>query len=77
MRRLSEESAMVTPAVHGFDGAFHSIVVSEARTSPAAFSGTVPVRCFGGDGHGVQSTTKAKPFCAWPRPVGVRRRRAR
>jgi len=34
MRRLSEASAMVAPPVHDLDGAFQSMVVSEASTSP-------------------------------------------
>ena len=42
MRRLSEASAMVAPPVQDFDGAFHSMVVSEASTSPGTFSRTVP-----------------------------------
>ena len=42
IRRLSEASAMVAPPVHDFDGAFQTMVVSDASTSPAAFSRTVP-----------------------------------
>ena len=42
MRRFSEASAIVAPPVQDFDGAFHTMVVSEASTSPAAFSRTVP-----------------------------------
>ena len=33
---------MVAPPVHDFDGVFQTMVVSEASTSPAAFSRTVP-----------------------------------
>ena len=33
---------MVAPPVQDFDGAFQSMVVSEASTSPAAFSRAVP-----------------------------------
>ncbi len=36
MRRLSEAPAMVAPPVHDFDGAFRTMVVSEASTWPAA-----------------------------------------
>jgi hypothetical protein len=42
MRWLSEASAMVAPPVQDFDGVFRTMVVSEASTSPAAFSRTVP-----------------------------------
>ena len=42
IRRFSEASAMVAPPVHDLDGAFQTMVVSEASTSPAAFSRTVP-----------------------------------
>ena len=42
MRRFSEASAMVAPPVQDFDGAFQTMVVSEASTSPAAFSRTMP-----------------------------------
>jgi mannose-6-phosphate isomerase-like protein (cupin superfamily) len=34
---------MVAPPVQDFDGAFQTVVVSEASTSPAAFSRTVPL----------------------------------
>jgi hypothetical protein len=92
MRRLSELSAMVEPPVHDFDGTFQTIVVSEASTSPAAFSRTAPSppkhrtkirppsapftsQCARANSFAwVQSTTKAKPFCASqssPREVGV------
>ncbi len=43
MRRFREESAMVAPPVHDFDSALQAIVVSDASTSPAAFSRTVPL----------------------------------
>jgi hypothetical protein len=33
---------MVAPPVQDFDGAFHTMVVSEASTSSAAFSRTAP-----------------------------------
>ena len=70
------------PPVHDFEGAFQSMVVSEASTSPAAFSRTVPSppkertnkrppsapltsQCARANPLAwVQSTTKAKPFCA-------------
>ena len=42
IRRFSEASDMMAPPVHAFDGAFQTMVVSEASTSPAAFSRTVP-----------------------------------
>ena len=42
MRRFSEASAMVAPPVQDIDDAFQTLVVSEASTSPAAFSRTVP-----------------------------------
>ena len=82
MRRFSEASAMVAPPVHDFDGAFQTMVVSEASTSPATFSRTVPSppkqrtksrppsapltsQCASANSLAcVQSTTKAKPFCA-------------
>jgi hypothetical protein len=37
-RRFSEASDMVAPPVRDFEGAFQTMVVSEARTSPVAFS---------------------------------------
>jgi len=40
MRRFSEASAIVAPPIQAFDGMFHCMVVSEARTSPAMFSRT-------------------------------------
>jgi hypothetical protein len=43
IRRFSDASAMVAPPVHGFDGAFQTMVVSEASTSLATFSRTVPL----------------------------------
>jgi hypothetical protein len=58
MRRFSEASAMVAPPVHGFDGAFQTIVVSEARTSPATFSRTVPLP----SKHRTNSRPPAAPF---------------
>jgi hypothetical protein len=42
MRRFSDASAMVAPPVQDFDGAFQTMVVSEARTSPPTFSRTAP-----------------------------------
>ena len=33
---------MVAPPIQDFDGVFQTMVVSEASTSPAAFSRTVP-----------------------------------
>ena len=44
MRRLSEASDVVAPPVHAFEGAFQTIVVSEASTSPAAFPRTTRCR---------------------------------
>ena len=38
MRRLREASASTAPPVHDLEGAFQTMVVSEASTSPAAFS---------------------------------------
>jgi hypothetical protein len=40
MWRLSEKSAITAPPIHDLDGAFQTMVVSEASTSPAAFSRT-------------------------------------
>ena len=92
MRRLSEASAMVAPPVQDFDGAFQTMVVSEASTSPPTFSRTVPSpakqrtkslppsapltsQCASANSLAwMQSTTKAKPFCASssnPREVGA------
>ena len=42
MRRFSEASAITAPPVQAFDGEFQTMVVSEASTSPVAFSRTVP-----------------------------------
>jgi hypothetical protein len=41
IHRLSEASAIVAPPVQDFDGAFHTMVVSEASASPATFSWTI------------------------------------
>ncbi len=38
MRRFSEASPIVAPPVQALEGAFQTMVVSEASTSPAAFS---------------------------------------
>ena len=43
IRRFSEASAMVAPPVHDLDGAFQTMVVSEASTSPATFLAHDPV----------------------------------
>jgi hypothetical protein len=42
MRRFSDESSMLAPPVHAFDGAFRTMVASEASASPAASSRTIP-----------------------------------
>jgi hypothetical protein len=42
IRRFSDASAMVARPVHDFDGAFQSMVVREASTSPGMFSRTTP-----------------------------------
>ena len=86
---------MVAPPVHDFDGAFQSMVVSEASTSPAAFSRTVPSppkqrtnsrppsapltsQCASANSFAwVQSTTKAKPFCASQQQAAARSARCR
>jgi hypothetical protein len=91
MRRFSEDSAIVAPPVQDLDGAFQTMVVRDASTSPVAFSRTVasPPKqrtnsrppsapligqwASANSSAWVQSTTKAKPFCAShsrPRPVG-------
>ena len=44
MRRLSEASAMVAPPVQDFDGAFQTMVVSEASRSPATVASEDPDR---------------------------------
>ena len=44
MRRLSEASAMVAPPVQDFDGAFQTMVVSEASRSPATVASEDPHR---------------------------------
>ena len=44
MRRFSEASPIVAPPVHDFDGAFQSMVVSEASTSTATVASEDPHR---------------------------------
>ena len=78
MRLMSGASAMVAPPVQDLAGAFQTTVVSEASTSLAAFSRTVPApsgqrppsapltsQCARAISLAwVQPAAKAKPFCA-------------
>ena len=61
MRRLSEASAMVAPPVQDFDGAFQSMVVSEASTSRRRSRG----QCSPRPARNGRSPPASPPVSAW------------